>query len=89
MSDYASLLVGDPSLANSLYYQPPDLSASLTASANAAATGRFSMRRKTLTYSFVCSPGFGQPKLVTFMDAEKNIVEEFQIQTTPFQVSLW
>jgi hypothetical protein len=50
------------------------------------ATGRFFFRKKTLTYSFVASPEFGLPKLITFLDNESNIIEEFPVQMTTFQV---
>ncbi len=51
-----------------------------------AATARFHFRRKTLTYSLVTSEEFGIPKFLTFMDPEKNIIEEFPIQDSIFQV---
>lgn len=66
-----------------------DYAALLTGSEAAnAATGRFYFRKKTLTYSMVTSPEFGWPKLLTFLDSEDNIVEEFPLQSTPFQVSM-
>ena len=53
-----------------------------------AATGRFFFRKKSLTYSFVTSQEFGQPRLVTFLDSEANIIEEFPVQMTTFQVTI-
>ena len=50
------------------------------------ATGRFFFRKKTLYYSFVTSPNFGTPKLLTFLDEQKQIIEEFPLQTNHFQV---
>ena len=55
-------------------------------STTSSATGRFYFRKKTLSYSLVTSPEFGWPKLLTFLDADRNIVEEFPLQMTPFQV---
>jgi hypothetical protein len=52
----------------------------------AAATGRFYFRKKTLSYSIVTNEAFGFPKLLTFLDSERNIIEEFPLQMTPFQV---
>ena len=52
----------------------------------ASATGRFYFRKKTLSYSLVTSPDFGWPKVLTFLDADQNIVEEFPLEMTPFQV---
>ena len=49
-------------------------------------TGRLNIRKKTLTYSFVTSGSFGWPKLITFLDAEGNIIEEFPQQRTNFEV---
>ena len=54
-------------------------------SAGAAATGRFYFRKKTLSYSIVANELFGFPKLLTFLDQDRNIIEEFPLQTTPFQ----
>ena len=39
----------------------------------------------TLSYSIVANDLFGFPKLLTFLDQERNIIEEFPLQTTPFQ----
>ena len=68
---------------------PPPASAEALAasvsSAGAAATGRFYFRKKTLSYSIVANERFGFPKLLTFLDQERNIIEEFPLQTTPFQ----
>ena len=55
------------------------------ASVGAAATGRFYFRKKTLSYSIVANELFGRPKLLTFLDQDRNIIEEFPLQTTPFQ----
>lgn len=49
------------------------------------ATGRLYFRKKTLTYSFVTSNGFGRAKLLTFLDIDGNIIEEFPLQSTHFQ----
>ena len=49
------------------------------ASTTASATGRLYFRKKTLTYSFVSSPDFGKAKLLTFLDVDGNIVEEFPL----------
>jgi len=68
--DYASLL------------RPP----TGTSGSGSVATGRFFFRKKTLSYSFVTSKEFGLPKLITFLDNEANIIEEFPIQMTSFQV---
>lgn len=66
--DYAALLT--PANANS---------ASLL-----AGSGRLSIRKKILTYSFVTNEAFGWPKLVTFLDPKGNIIEEFPMQRTAF-----
>ena len=65
--DYAALLSQKSSLASSM------------ASTTASATGRLYFRKKTLTYSFVSSPDFGKAKLLTFLDTDGNIVEEFPL----------
>ncbi|XP_071747936.1 dorsal-ventral patterning protein Sog isoform X3 [Lepeophtheirus salmonis] len=56
-----------------------------TTNSNSSATGRFYFRRKSLSYSFVTSPNFGWPKMLTFLDEEANIIEEFPFEVTPFQ----
>ena len=65
--DYAALLSQKSSLASSM------------PSTTASATGRLYFRKKTLTYSFVSSPDFGKAKLLTFLDTDGNIVEEFPL----------
>ena len=50
------------------------------------ATGRFYFRKKTLSYSFVTSPNFGFPAFLTFLDEDNNIIEEFPLRPTHFQV---
>ena len=52
----------------------------------AIATGRFYFRKKTLSYSFVTSPDFGFPTFLTFLDEQSNIIEEFPLRQTHFQV---
>ena len=52
------------------------------ASTTASATGRLYFRKKTLTYSFVTSPDFGKAKLLTFLDLDGNIVEEFPLMVS-------
>lgn len=71
--DYAALLSRHSSLS-------PTTSSSI-------ATGRFYFRKKALTYSFVTSPGFGFPTTLTFLDGNSNIIEEFPLRPTHFQVS--
>ena len=73
-TDYAALLSRHSSLA-------PTTSTSI-------ATGRFYFRKKALTYSFVTSPDFGFPTTLTFLDEQSNIIEEFPLRTTHFQVRL-
>ena len=70
--DYAALLSRHSSLS-------PTTSSSI-------ATGRFYFRKKALTYSFVTSPGFGFPTTLTFLDGNSNIIEEFPLRPTHFQV---
>ena len=72
--DYATLLAPRASLV-------PDPSIK----AASAATGRLYFRKKTLSYSFVASPDFGKAKLLTFLDVDGNIIEEFPLQDTHFQ----
>lgn len=50
-----------------------------------SAAGRLYFRKKTLSYSFVTSEDFGATKLVTFLDGESHIIEEFPMVTTHFQ----
>ncbi len=50
-----------------------------------AATGRLYFRKKTLTYSFIASPNFGKAKLLTFLDVDGNIIEEFPLPPSHFQ----
>ena len=71
--DYAALLSRHSSLS-------PTTSSSI-------ATGRFYFRKKALTYSFVTSPGFGFPTTLTFLDGNSNIIEEFPLRPTHFQVN--
>lgn len=74
-ADYATILS-----------QKGSLSASNGLTSSAAATGRLYFRKKTLTYSFVTSGQFGKAKLLTFLDVDANIIEEFPLQTsTHFQ----
>ena len=68
--DYAALLSQKSSLTSSM------------ASTTASATGRLYFRKKTLTYSFVTSPDFGKAKLLTFLDVDGNIVEEFPLMVS-------
>ena len=71
-SDYAALLSQHSSLS-------PTTSRSI-------ATGRFYFRKKALTYSFVTSPEYGFPTTLTFLDGQGNIIEEFPLRPTHFQV---
>lgn len=71
-SDYAALLSQHSSLS-------PTTSTSI-------ATGRFYFRKKALTYSFVTSPEYGFPTTLTFLDGQGNIIEEFPLRPTHFQV---
>ena len=71
-SDYAALLSQHSSLS-------PTTSTSI-------ATGRFYFRKKALTYSFVTSPEYGFPTTLTFLDGQGNIIEEFPLRSTHFQV---
>ena len=70
--DYAALLSKKSSLLSSN-------------AATSSATGRLYFRKKTLTYSFVTSPQFGKATLLTFLDVDGNIIEEFPLQTSHFQ----
>jgi hypothetical protein len=70
--DYAALLSKKSSLLSST-------------AATSAATGRLYFRKKTLTYSFLTSPQFGKAKLLTFLDVDGNIIEEFPLQPSHFQ----
>ena len=71
-SDYAALLSQHSSLS-------PTTSTSI-------ATGRFYFRKKALTYSFVTSPEYGFATTLTFLDGQGNIIEEFPLRPTHFQV---
>jgi hypothetical protein len=73
ISDYAALLSQKSSLVSSM------------TTTTDSATARLYFRKKTLTYSFVTSKDFGKAKLLTFMDIDGNIIEEFPLQTTHFQ----
>jgi len=74
LADYAALMT----LPNKAY---------IRTGSPVAATGRFRFRRKTLTYSFLASEAFGNAKLVSFLDGEGNIVEEFPVASNDFQSS--
>ena len=71
-TDYASLMSRQSSLVRT--------------NTRAIATGRFFFRKKTLYYSFITSPDFGTPKLLTFLDESNQIIEEFPLHQTQFQV---
>ena len=71
-SDYAALLSRHSSLSPT--------------TSTAIATGRFYFRKKALSYSFVTSPDFGFPTFLTFLDEQSNIIEEFPLRQTHFQV---
>ena len=73
ISDYASLLSQKSSLASTM------------STTTHSATARLYFRKKTLTYSFVTSQNFGKVKLLTFMDLDGNIIEEFPLQTSHYQ----
>ena len=72
LTDYAALLSRHSSLTHT--------------TSTAIATGRFYFRKKALTYSFVTSPDFGFPTTLTFLDEDSNIIEEFPLRPTLFQV---
>jgi len=53
--------------------------------AGRAATARFYFRKKTLQYSFLMGSSLGWPTLLTYLDRNNDILEEFGLSLNPLQ----
>ncbi|XP_037782803.1 dorsal-ventral patterning protein Sog-like [Penaeus monodon] len=51
------------------------------------ATGRLSLRRKTLHFSFLLEDGYPTPASIQFLSEDGNILEQLEAQPTPYEAT--
>lgn len=51
------------------------------------ATGRLSLRRKTLHFSFLLEEGYPTPASIQFLSEDGNILEQLEAQPTPYEAT--